>query len=83
VEQFPTLEEKACKIAHAIATGHVFTDGNKKTAASALDLVLNLNGSSLEVAEDDLVQVMYDLADNRLTFDQFVEWVRNRVVKPS
>lgn len=82
VDQFPTLEEKACKIAHAIATGHVFIDGNKKTAASVLDLVLNLNGSSLEVGEDELVALMYDLAENKLTFEQFVEWTRQRMVTP-
>jgi death-on-curing protein len=83
VDQFPTLVEKACKIAHAIATGHVFTDGNKKTAASVLDLVLNLNGCALQVPQDDLVEVMYRLARNDLTIEEFVAWTRERLTGPA
>ena len=80
-DQFPTLEGKACKLAHAVATGHVFSDGNKKTAASTLDLVLNLNGCSLQVPQDELVAVMYQLARNELTLDQFIEWTRQRLLR--
>ena len=81
-DQFPTLEGKACKLAYAVATGHVFTDGNKKTAASILDLVLNLNGCSLEVPQDDLVEAMYRLARNEMSVDQFIEWARERLIRP-
>ncbi len=78
VDQFPTLIEKACKVAHAIATGHVFQDANKRTAASCLDLILNLNGSVLTVTVDDLVELMYRLAQNQVPLDEFVAWTNQR-----
>ena len=83
VDLFPTVEEKAAKLAHAIATGHVFADGNKKTAASVLDLVLNLNGSILLVPQDELVEMMIDLANGPagVTLETFTGWVRQHVAK--
>lgn len=78
VDQFPTVEEKAAKIAFAIATGHVFSDANKRTAASALDLTLELNGYALMVSEDDLVVTMYALAKDEMAWEPFLQWVRER-----
>jgi death on curing protein len=77
---FPNLEDKASKLAFAIATGHVFSDGNKKTAVSALDLMLELNGQTLSASEIDLIETMYKLARHELAFEDFVDWVRPRVV---
>jgi death on curing protein len=73
-DQFPTIPEKACKIASAVATGHVFSDGNKRTAVSSLDLMLNLNGHALHAPEDDLVDTMYALASGTLTYEELVVW---------
>lgn len=81
-DQFPTLAEKACKVAFAIATGHVFTDANKRTAASVLDLILNLNGCILQVVDDELVSKMYALADSRLSFAELLDWVAPNVSCP-
>lgn len=83
VDQFPTVVSKACKVAHAIATGHVFVDGNKRTAASAVDLILNLNGYALPVADDDLVQTMESMAAGNVSLEEFTEWVEQRVLAPS
>ncbi len=83
VDQFPTLVEKACKLAYTIANGHVFVDANKRTAASTLDLVLELNGHVLIAGEDELVEVMFSVADsvNGISFEDFVAWVKHRVVR--
>ena len=83
VDQFPTLVEKACKLAYAIANGHVFADKNKSTAMSALDLMFELNGHVLRAGEDELATVMYRVADsvNGISFEDFVAWVADRVVR--
>ena len=83
VDQFPTLVEKACKLAYTIANGHVFMDANKKTAASALDLMLELNRHVLIAGEDELVEVMFRVADsvNGISFEDFVAWVKHRVIR--
>ena len=79
---FPTLVEKACKVAHAIATGHVFSDANKRTAASSLDLIFHLNGHSLAAEETELVDVMYHLAKGDLALADFTAWTATRIATP-
>jgi len=71
-DAFPTLEEKAAKIGHAISTGHVFSDANKRTAASAMDLVLELNDHALTVPEGEHVATMYALANGQMTYEQWL-----------
>lgn len=81
-DMFPDLAQKACKVAEAIARGHVFSDANKRTAASALDLVLNLNGRSLLVTVDGMVATMEQLADGQLSFEDFVTWAAPLIDPP-
>lgn len=82
-DMFPTLAAKAAKITHAIATGHVFSDGNKSTAVSVLDIILNLNLHSLQVPYDELGSMMEDLAAGTISLDEFTIWVEQRVVGPN
>jgi death on curing protein len=82
VDRFPTLEEKACRLASGIATNHVFHDGNKRTAVSALDMLLEANGHALQAGEQELADAMEGLAAHGLTFEEFVTWVRARINPP-
>lgn len=64
-ETFPTIEEKACCYYHSIARGgHIFQNGNKRTALTVFETFLNINGLELTLAEDEAedftVYVAYD-----------------------
>ncbi|WP_079524882.1 type II toxin-antitoxin system death-on-curing family toxin [Halobacillus hunanensis] len=64
-EQFPTVLEKACCYYHSIARGgHIFHNGNKRTALVVLETFLDLNGYELtftnQEAEDFTVYVTKD-----------------------
>lgn len=82
VDQFPTLEDKACRLAFAIATGHVFQNGNKRTAVSALDFMLEDNGHSLQAGQQEVVDKFEEMATGVLPLDGFVDWVRSRMHPP-
>jgi death-on-curing family protein len=41
---YPTLFEKVAALGHGIAQGHVFGNGNKRTALSAMVYALDVNG---------------------------------------
>ncbi|PPA68814.1 type II toxin-antitoxin system death-on-curing family toxin [Jeotgalibacillus proteolyticus] len=65
VETFPTVIEKACCYYHSIARGgHIFQNGNKRTALTVLETFLNINGLELiwseQQAEDFTVYVAND-----------------------
>lgn len=77
--RYPTLEEKACALAYAIIHSHVFLDGNKRTGTDVLYQMLELNGRTLEVTHEDLVATIKAIAAGSLSFEGFVDWVRERL----
>jgi len=79
VDRFPTLEEKACAVAHAIMRGHVFMDGNKRTGTEVLFTMLELNGHTLLASDDSIVEIIESVASGRATFDDFVIWARQHL----
>jgi len=56
----------AAFLAVAIATGHCFNDGNKRTAFVAMDSFLRSNGVSIDMDQDLIVQMMIDAASGQL-----------------
>lgn len=79
IDRYPSIEEKACALAHAVIRSHVFVDGNKRTGTAVLLQMLELNGRTLQVTEDDLVETIESLAAGDLTWEGFLAWVRARV----
>ena len=61
-ELYPDLAAKAGALAHAIVRGHPFSDGNKRVAAAAIDLMASLNGARLAASNAELVQRVAELA---------------------
>ena len=64
-EMYPSIPEKACCYYHSIArSGHIFRNGNKRTALTVFDSFLTLNGYKLTLtskqAEDFTVYLAYD-----------------------
>lgn len=55
---YPDLPSKAAALVAAIIGNHPFSDGNKRVAVAALDLMLTLNGATLTATNDEI----YDLA---------------------
>jgi death-on-curing protein len=68
-----------------LACGHGFVDGNKRTALIMLDLLLARSGYRLTAknrrqlnAETEIM--ILDLVEHRMSFDDVVEWFRQRLV---
>ncbi|EMW1078332.1 type II toxin-antitoxin system death-on-curing family toxin [Salmonella enterica] len=59
----------------AISRGHIFNDGNKRTALFITLLFLNRNGVSL-AANPDFVDMTVDAAAGRLTLEQIAVRLR-------
>lgn len=76
------LVETAVKYLH-IARNHPFLDGNKRTAAAAMLLFLDLNGASLDpLHQEELGDLIYALIEGRASESDLVARLRLLVQGP-
>jgi death-on-curing protein len=78
----PDLCALATAYAHGIAKNHPFLDGNKRTAAIACELFLNLNGRVFTVGEEIKYANYLALAAGDLDEAGFAAWLRE-VTRPA
>jgi death-on-curing protein len=76
VELYPTLEEKAARLAFGLAMNHAFLDGNKRVATACMAALLRLNGRAFRPDAGELLSTMLGVADGSVTYEELVEWVR-------
>jgi len=62
-----------------LVRNHPFVDGNKRTAVAAAIVFLDLNGISIEVDEDGLVEITLRAAEGRATKRELADFFRERV----
>jgi death-on-curing protein len=60
-----TLFQKTAALGHAIAQGHCFGNGNKRTAFFAINYVLRMNGWALEMPDAVVAFMMLRVASNQ------------------
>jgi len=77
----PDLAELAAMYAIGIARNHPFVDGNKRTAAVAMELFLDLNGYELTATDEALVLTILGLADGSSSETDLADWVRGNMRK--
>ena len=69
----------AAAYAVAVATGHVFNDGNKRAAFRAMDFCLHANGVRIIWDAKTIGDQIIRLAQGRLAEEDFAAWLRRQV----
>lgn len=71
----------ACAAAYAfhLTNAHAFIDGNKRVAAAACEVFLELNGALLTASDDELYAEFMAMADGSRGRDAFEAWLRGVV----
>jgi len=59
---YPTIVEKAAALGFSLVKNHPFVDGNKRAGAVAAIVFLELNGSELDCAEQELEELAIAVA---------------------
>ena len=77
----PDAAYLAAAYAFGIAKNHPFVDGNKRTAAVAMELFLDLNGYELTATDEALVLTILGLADGSSSEIDLADWVRGNMRK--
>jgi death-on-curing protein len=80
------LWRKTGALAQSVAGNHGFVDGNKRTALILIHLLIDKSGYELQpVSNEDIEQEIEDLivqiATNQIEIDQVCEWFRLRIVR--
>ena len=78
---YETVPQKAAAYGFSLAENQPFVDGNKRTAALAMTVFLDINGYTLRLDNEwDLAEVFERIGDKRLDHAGFFEWVENHAI---
>jgi death-on-curing protein len=83
-ELYPTLAAKASYLFVHIATAHIFSNGNKRTAALCLDAFLLMNSQFLTLSNDevhDLAQRVASGGENGEKFSDLLAYSESLIAK--
>lgn len=64
----------AATYAYHLSQAHAFLDGNKRIAAAASEIFLELNGARLNATDEQIVTIFLDIAAGKLSRDEVEEF---------
>ena len=70
----------AATYAYHLSQAHAFVDGNKRIAAAASEIFLEINGARLNMTNEQIVEIFLDIAAGNLSRDEVEELFRQHVV---
>jgi len=76
---YPTVVEKAAQVAYAICKNHPFIDGNKRTAVTAMLVILRMNDISLLYAQQELVTLGIGIAVGSIDYEGIIIWINAHI----
>ncbi|MDR1542712.1 MAG: type II toxin-antitoxin system death-on-curing family toxin [Clostridiales bacterium] len=75
---YPTVTEKAARLAFAICKNHPFVDGNKRAAVAAMLVILRVNNVLLSHTQSELVALGLGIASGSIDYESIVSWIHSR-----
>ena len=66
----PTIAAQAAAYLYHIAMNHPFIDGNKRSAFAVTDTFLRLNGFYLNLTDDQVYDLVMEVAEGRMTKEE-------------
>ncbi len=78
-ELFPSIIEKAARLAYGLTYFHPFIDGNKRIGKHALVIVLAANDIELTYTQKEVTDIFYSVASGGTGYSELLEWTRNHI----
>ena len=76
-EAYPTVEQRAARLAYAITQNHPFVDGNKRVGMLVMLMTLRLNHVQIQYTQAELIQLGLSVADNSYRYEDILAWINN------
>jgi death-on-curing protein len=74
-ELYPSVIDKAARLAYSICKNHPFADGNKRTAVSSMVIFLQIQKIYLIYTQQELITLALNIANDRITHEQIAGWI--------
>lgn len=74
-EAYPTVEQRAARLAYAITQNHPFVDGNKRIGMLVMLMTLRLNHVQIQYTQAELIQLGLSVADNSYRYEDILVWI--------
>ncbi|MCL2198212.1 MAG: type II toxin-antitoxin system death-on-curing family toxin [Defluviitaleaceae bacterium] len=74
-ELYPTVIEKAARMAYAINKNHALVDGNKRTAVLSMLTILRMHNIGISYTQQELIELGFGIADGSLGYDEILAWI--------
>ena len=81
IELYPTVEEKAARLAYALIANHAFADGNKRVGILAMLMTLTLNKISLRYTQTELIELGLSIASGVAKYEDILNWMKRHETK--
>jgi len=79
-ELYPTKEEKGAKLGFSLISNHAFVDGNKRIGMCVLLTFLEINGTPIDPASEEVARVGLAVAAGEMGYEELLRWIReNRI----
>ena len=78
---YPSIYDKAAQLCYGLANNHPFTDGNKRTALHRMYVYLIINGFDIMATQQDVENMIIDVAAGNMTNVELAQWLRENTVK--
>ncbi len=73
---YPTVLEKAARLGYGLICNHPFLDGNKRIGTHAMLVFLDINQFSLSYTDDDLIEVILQVAAGEVDYAGLLGWLK-------
>jgi len=76
---YADVASKAAALMHSLALNHPFLDGNKRVAAHAAIVFVELNGYEFVATPEELVAITLAVAEGKVQAEALAIWFRQRL----
>ena len=80
MDAFPSIQQKAARLGYGLVQNHAFVDGNKRIGAHVMLVFLMLNGIDLEYTQEELSDLILQVASGEQSFEDMVKWIVNHQI---
>ncbi|WP_278972218.1 type II toxin-antitoxin system death-on-curing family toxin [Mobiluncus mulieris] len=78
---YPTIIDKATQLAFGLIRNHPFIDGNKRIGTHAMLVLLYLNEIELAYEDDELIQIILNVAAGQTSRDDLYQWIKTHITE--
>ena len=74
-ELYPSIQAKAARLCYGLVKNHAMIDGNKRLGCHAMLVFLALNGYEMEYTQEELSDLILDVAADRKQHEDILHWL--------